>query len=329
MPNLAPGELLQALIDSCRKSTDAVLYMGGRNPYRLSLNGKACALFVANISHASRIDPDEYRIQCPGDLPDLLGSRDSLGDRICVLGYHAESGVFSAWDPSIFLARSRMTQRFSLYTRLSGLRRARREKFARYIDAGGQIVLLFRSEYLGLYIQNADILHRASNKALHDIFDIYGSTRVGTAPRRRVTVAKRRIQMTTVQYVRSPQFRQEVLSAYGNRCAMCRVQLELIEAAHLVPHAHPKGLDIVENGVALCALHHKSLDSGLLYIDGDFSINMNDARYRYLLKANLTDGIRRYRRHLRPNIDLPRDSSQHPLRENILLGNQVRGIGID
>ena len=302
--------------------------MEGQNPYRLSLNGKSCALFVANVSHAGRTDPDEYRIQCPGDLPDQLGDRESLGDRVSILGYHAETGVFSAWDPELFLTRSRKTRRFSIYTRLSGLRRASRHSIARYIDEDGQIVLLFRSEYLGLYLQNASILHRATSRALESVVDVYGSTRLGTAPKRRVLVARRRVEMTHVQYVRSPQFRQEVLSAYGNRCAMCRVQLELIEAAHLVPHAHPKGLDVVENGVALCALHHKSLDSGLLYIDSDYSIKINDDRYKYLLKVKLTDGIGKYRRYLRPRIDLPRDSSQHPLMDNILLGNQLRGIGV-
>ena len=329
MPNLVPGELFQALIDSCRKSTDAVLYMEGRNPYSLSLNGKACALFVANVSHTRRTDPDEFRIQCPGNLPDQLGNRRSLGERVCILGYHAESGVFSAWDPRLFLERSRRTQRFSMYTRLSGLMRASREGFARYIDTGGQNALQFRSEYLGLYIENAEIIHEATNQALQKIVDVYGSTQLGTTPKRRVVVAKRKVEMTHVQYVRNPQFRQEVLSAYGNRCAMCRVQLELIEAAHLVPHAHPKGLDVVGNGVALCALHHKSLDSGLLYIDSDYSIRMNEARYKYLQKMKLTEGIRTYRRYLRPSIDLPRDSKQHPLKENILLGNQLRGIGVD
>ncbi len=329
MPTLSAGELLQALIDSCRRSTEAVLYVEGRNPYRLSINGDTCTVFVANISHTSRSDPDEYRIQCPGNLPTQLGRRSAQGESICILGYHAESGAFSAWDPALFLRRSRRTRRFSLYTRLSALQSASTKGFDKYVDTGGQTVLMFRPDYLGLYIENVDFIHRATDRAIQNIVDVYGSTPVGTVPERRVMVARRRVRLTHTQYARSPHFRQEVLSAYGNQCAMCRLQLELVEAAHLVPHAHPKGLDVVENGVALCALHHRSLDTGLLYIDGDYRIRLNQARYKYLNKVGLTNGIRRYRRNLRPSIDLPREYSQRPLRENILLGNQLRGIGVD
>ena len=329
MPTLSAGELLQAVIDSCRRTTEAVLYVEGRNPYRLSLNGDTCTVFVTNISHTSRPDPDEYRIQCPGNLPSRLGSRSAQGETVCILGYHAESGAFSAWDPIPFLQRNRRTQRFSLYTRLSALRRASAEGFDSYVDTSGQTVLLFKSDYLALYIENVDFIHRATGRALQNIVDVYGATPVGTVPERRVTIARRRVQLTHTQYARSPQFRQEVLSAYGNRCAMCRLQLELVEAAHLVPHAHPKGFDIVENGVALCALHHRSLDTALLYIDGDYRIRLNHTRYKYLRKLRLTNGFRLFRRNLREMLDLPPDVSQHPRKENILLGNHVRGIGID
>ena len=329
MVSFTSGELLQALIDSCRKSTEAILYLNGHNPYRLSLNGNTCQVFIANISHAKRVDPDEYRIQCPGDLPDRLEAGKVQGEIVCVLGYHADSGSFCAWDPRLFLKRSRRAQRFSMYTRLSGLWRATTEGFARYVDTGGQTVLMFQANYLGLYIENADFIHGATNKSLHNIVAVFGSTPIGSTPKREVMVAKRKIKVTHTQYARSPQFRHDVLSAYDNRCAMCRVQLELIEAAHLVPHSHPKGLDIVGNGVALCALHHKALDSGLVFIDVNYSIQLNQARYGYLAKMKLMDGVKRFERQLKPRISLPHEAGQHPLKENIVLGNQIRGIGIE
>ncbi len=328
MPNLEPGELLQALIDSCRRTTEAVLYLDGHNPYRMSVNGSTYTIFIANVSRATRANPDEYRIQCPGDLPQSLASRQSLGETICVLGYHADSGVFSAWDPSPFLTRSSIVQRFSIYTRLSRIWDAHSHGMAKYVDSNGQTVLLLRSEYLSLYLENSGIIHNATDKALSNIVNVYGETRPGMAPAQRVFVGRRKIKVTHIQYGRSPQFRQEVLSAYGNRCAMCGVQLELIEAAHLVPHAHAKGIDVVENGVALCALHHRSLDTGLLYIESDYSIQMNDVRYRYLARMKLTQGLNRYKRYLSSQIALPGDPSKHPLKDNIVLGNRLRGIGV-
>ena len=66
---------------------------------------------------------------------------------------------------------------------------------------------------------------------------------------------------------RDPAFRDAVLRAYGYRCAVCGFEARVgsalvgIDAAHVRWHqAH--GPDTVENGVALCALHHRLLDRG-------------------------------------------------------------------
>ena len=342
MPFLSAGELLQAVIDACRHRTEAVLYLDGRNPFSLSIDGRSITLFVANVSHTRRRDPDEYRIQCPGGLPEELAMHKANGQEVCILGYSSDSDTFSAWDPNMFVRRSQRTQRFSLYTRLTNHERASSNGFAIYRDSAGQNVLSFRSEFLGLYVANTELMHRATERALHRIVCVHRASRSGAISRSFVTVARRlchcckTIDVTQSQYARSPQFRQAVLEAYENCCAMCGLQLELIEAAHLVPHAHPNGLDIVPNGIALCALHHKSLDTGLLYldtgllyIDANYCIHINAVRQRYLARMRRTGGFRRFRRQLRPMITLPQDPNEFPLRENITLGNQLRGIEVD
>ena len=288
MPLLSSGELLQAVIDACRHRTESVLYLDGRNPFSLSIAGQNVTLFVANVSHTRRSDPDEYRIQCPGDLPEELAMRKSNGQEVCILGYRSDSDTFSAWDPNMFVHRSRGTQRFSLYTRLTNHSRAGRNGFAIYRDSAGQKVLSFRSEFLGLYVDNTEPMHRATEKSLRRLVRVYRGSRSGAISKSSVTIAKRRIDVTHSQFVRSPQFRQAVLDAYENSCAMCGLQLELIEAAHLVPHAHPSGLDIVSNGIALCGLHHKALDTGLLYIDTNYCIQINAVRRKYLVRMRRT-----------------------------------------
>ena len=64
----------------------------------------------------------------------------------------------------------------------------------------------------------------------------------------------------TVIAERDPKFKKHVYHIYDNRCAMCGIQLELIEAAHIVPHSHEAGSDDVTNGISLCALHHKAYE---------------------------------------------------------------------
>ena len=328
LPLLKSAELFQAVVDACRHRTDAVLFVEGHNPFTLSVDGQTVTFFAANVSHAHRPNPDEYRIQCPGGLPQELGRHVENGQAAFVLGYYASSDTFSAWDPELFVRRRRRVKQFSLYTRLSGHLQASTDGFAIYRDSAGQNVLLFRPEFLGIYLAYSEAMHRANERDLRRIVTAYQETRSGTGLRKSVSVAKRRIEVTHSQYVRSPQFRQAVLNAYGNRCAMCGIQLELIEAAHLVPHWHPQGFDVVPNGVALCTLHHKSLDTGLLYIDVDYSIRTNSVRLGYLARMQRTHGERRFKRQLWSEIALPEDPADLPLPENIDLGNQLRGIGV-
>lgn len=70
---------------------------------------------------------------------------------------------------------------------------------------------------------------------------------------------------------RDPRFRVSVLEAYEQRCAMCGFGGMLegravgVEAAHVRWHSIG-GPDQVSNGVALCILHHKMFDRGVLGI---------------------------------------------------------------
>lgn len=60
-------------------------------------------------------------------------------------------------------------------------------------------------------------------------------------------------------------FRDLVLEAYQESCAVCRLRhRELLEAAHILPDRHPLGEPIVVNGVALCKLHHAAFDAYII-----------------------------------------------------------------
>ena len=63
-------------------------------------------------------------------------------------------------------------------------------------------------------------------------------------------------------------FRVDVLRAYRNQCAICRLrEVMLVDAAHIVSDAHPEGIAAVINGIALCAIHHLAYDRNILGID--------------------------------------------------------------
>ena len=81
------------------------------------------------------------------------------------------------------------------------------------------------------------------------------------------------------QDTRDPRFREGVLQAYKSRCAICEFDVQVagqpigIEAAHIKWHC-AKGPARVENGMALCVLHHKFFDAGLFTVLTDFTVQV-------------------------------------------------------
>lgn len=73
---------------------------------------------------------------------------------------------------------------------------------------------------------------------------------------------------------RDPRFSKDVLDAYESRCAICASSILVgsntvgIEAAHIVWHKD-FGPNIVQNGIALCMMHHKLFDKGAFTLQCD------------------------------------------------------------
>jgi putative restriction endonuclease len=72
-------------------------------------------------------------------------------------------------------------------------------------------------------------------------------------------------------------FRERVLNAYRTSCAFCKLKhRELLDAAHIIPDSEPEGSPIINNGLALCKLHHAALDSLILGVTPDYIIKVRD-----------------------------------------------------
>lgn len=77
------------------------------------------------------------------------------------------------------------------------------------------------------------------------------------------------------QRVHQEAFRQRVIRAYQERCALCNLRhLELLDAAHIIPDSDPEGEPVVRNGVALCKLHHAAFDRFFFTIRPDYVIEV-------------------------------------------------------
>jgi putative restriction endonuclease len=93
------------------------------------------------------------------------------------------------------------------------------------------------------------------------------------APARRAYVTR-----TVRQRVHQAVFRERVVSAYQERCALCSLRhQELLDAAHITPDREIDSEPIVSNGVALCKLHHSAFDSYFFAIRPDYTVEVRPA----------------------------------------------------
>lgn len=86
------------------------------------------------------------------------------------------------------------------------------------------------------------------------------------------TSAPRREYVTrTIQSrLHQASFRERVLEAYRNQCALCRLKhRELLDASHIIPDTDPRGVPEIRNGLSLCKIHHTAFDRDLIGIRPD------------------------------------------------------------
>jgi putative restriction endonuclease len=94
-------------------------------------------------------------------------------------------------------------------------------------------------------------------------------------------------------------FRGRVVPAYSSQCAICRLkELRLLDAAHIVGDVEDVGDPVVNNGLSLCAIHHRAFDQHLVGVSPECVVHVS----RRLLEDE--DG---------PMLDLLKGSHEVPL----------------
>ena len=268
--------------------------------------------------------PNEYRIQMTTVESPL--AINEAGFTILV-GYEPNLNVFAGYDLSrhaTFTAGSPSVQ-----VRRTTLNRALQNGLAFETKSNDEIVIGIRSDLLQFYSYHAAELHRfgdnayalATLKRASELESISDDD-VSSLPAER-----QRLVRETSRWSRSRGFSQQVLNAYGNRCAVTRWQLRLVEAAHILPvKAGSESIDHVQNGIALSPTYHRAFDRGLIYLDDDMVMRINHSVVAELGGLNLDAGLSELESSL-GEIHLPHDSRQRPDPHFIRLANEHRGIG--
>ena len=92
------------------------------------------------------------------------------------------------------------------------------------------------------------------------------------------TFYRRSYLTSTIQTrVHQRSFRERVLNAYQNHCALCNLKhVELLDAAHIIADKEDIGDPIVTNGLALCKIHHAAFDNNFIGINPDYCIKIRE-----------------------------------------------------
>lgn len=321
-------ELLERILGAIDEGGWRYLILGTDHPFLLRVFKEESSAFnvrtyIWNCTHgggaARRVD--EYRIQLTGAVPDVLP-----GEKTLLLGWHEGYGVFAAFDVTRHIRQTSSSP--SIQVGQSALLNAHTHTFASYKRGNDEVVIAFRPEYLVDYALNMTALHgnvggsEDSSEVLNNLDTVHDS-RIENIP----DLVRREVVATIKRKYRQHDFRNRVLTAYSHRCAMCGVQLKLVEAAHILPVAHETSNDDTTNGVALCTLHHKAFDNNLVSFNKEYEVEISSKQVNKMAESNFVEGLSDFRRNLRPVIILPADRRDYPRPEYISEAREVRRWG--
>lgn len=324
MATLNNRELLNLVVSSIAEGGWRCLIVDDKKPFRLKVynedkKGVEVALYIWNCTHGggAKRASDEYRIQLTGAVPQKIPGAITV-----ILGWHAGYGVFAGFD--IDWHTDQNSRSPSIQVKEETLKRAHQKAFSVSQRQNGELAVAFRPELLVDYILNSRALHQQGITAT-DLSLLNDLDSVQPGDLANVSTTERKLIITTItKRYRAVDFRARVLGAYQHQCAVCGVQLKLVDAAHIVPVASDLSTDETMNGIALCKLHHFAYDRNLISFDVDYSIEVSSTEESRLAAANLAGGIKTFRQGLRTAIILPTDKRDYPPAAYIEKSRKIR-----
>ena len=311
------------------------------SPIIFTLNQRRFSAHISFVhdSGNARGNADEVRIQLSRAAINKQLERKDQGYEIAFLGFFEDGNSFVAWEPEYIVSLSSSSV-VSVYARHSQQQTAK-ENYAgmhqipaRNLKRESRAISM-QSTSLGIYLENMISFHSLPN--LLQIQDILKKAADGEFNKLRGNVyedfvnnnAERvKFSYQHKSYPRDPKFVKLVMEAYNNACCICKKQLRIIQAAHIIPHSVPNCTDTINNGLALCVEHHKLYDDGLLIPRANRKIFLNENRVEFLKSINQTQGLESLREISKYEYFIPEESGKQPSNEYLERGLRIR-IGED
>ena len=336
MPSVPFRRLIRSFIDTLERNGATVFWKEQTSPrrpahLRVSTGSKTvdCMVYLWTITHGGRNRPrHEQRIQ----MTNVREIRLFPGMRTLLGGWSPEFEVYAFWDARRHTKFSRKSPSLQVNARV--LERAGWPELGiasqhRPSKQGLEVVVACHPASLLWYVENGEALHDTEEHAasVAELVNATPEEEKGFLEEAQGEndLLRRHQVVQVVRAYRDAKFRPAVLQAYQYKCAVCRCDLKLVEAAHIVPVSHPKSTDEVTNGLALCRLHHGAFDNALLGVQSDCSVVVNPLMVRRLRDIRLASALDEFRRRLPRKIHLPFSLEARPDPENLRIGLESRG----
>lgn len=324
------------LRDNLREYSENFQFTDRTAPFRFSLNGIRYALHVSSIHFAKRQNPDEFRIQVDRTELDQLKALHDQGEHVSFLGVFDGGEAFVGWEPRYGFSLT-AEQRVSLYCRQSQLASVEENLNAIYTFRSRNLgdetsAIALPPSALGFYLENTVHFHALpSENAISRLLNEYGNktlTLEGLGDAGEIDVeedeVREKFTYERKAYPRDPRFKKWIMDAYGKTCCVCDRQLELIQAAHIIPHSVEDSPNTVQNGLAMCIEHHRLYDDALLLPGPGQQLVFNKERAEYLKQTNQDKGLDGIAALAEQQYQIPNDAALQPKDDFLQKGLDIR-----
>jgi len=329
MPAVAVEKLIDAITDAIQESGEVGTLISAKrtHPRRFTILGPAGMIqlwvYAWTLTPGGRPQlKNEYRIQMTSVSSPL--ELNPSGPTV-LLGYEHSLNMFAGFD--LELHKTFTAGSPSVQINIESIHEALQDGIAFHRKDNNEITVAIRPDHLMTYVYNAKSLHKnAKHKPTLKLLSKASSLEPVALPDiEKLTQERRRLVQTISRVSRSANFREQVLNAYGHRCAVTRMQLRLVDAAHVLPVTSSSSIDDVRNGIALSPTYHRAYDQGLIYMDDRYVMKINPATVEKLRTQKLIAGLEGFSSTL-GKIHLPADRKQWPHSTFVKKANRLRGI---